>query len=181
MNATTELLTELQALGVVLAADGDRLCFHPRDKVTPDLLARLRDCKAELLTMLQPGNSGNGYETPSEPGENGGSVAIASVADSRDPAATPRTRPSDPVPVEWPGAAADFCLLLTADDLPPVPFRLNPWTEVRDAGKMLRRLRANILRGPGGPRAFYGALQSDLEELRGFALAAGEGQFKNSS
>jgi hypothetical protein len=60
--------------------------------------------------------------------------------------------------------------LLTADDLPPVPFRLNGWTQVTDAAKMLRSLRADILlRGPSGPRAF---LQADLLELRRFALAA---------
>ena len=75
-----------------------------------------------------------------------------------------------PVAVEWPGTAADFCLLLTIDDLPPVPFWLNPWTEVRDVGRMLRYLRANILRGPSGPRAVYGALQADLRELQRFAL-----------
>ena len=174
MNATARLLTELETLGVVLAADGDRLRFHPRGKVTPDLLAQLRDCKAELLSMLQPGYGGYGYETPSEPGKNSGCVAVASVADPRDPVAAPRTQPTDPVPVQWPGAAADFVLLLTPDDLPPVPFRLNAWTEVKDAGKMLGRLQADILRGPSGPRAFYGALQRDLEELRRFAVGADE-------
>lgn len=46
----------------------------------------------------------------------------------------------------------------------------------RDAGKMLRWLRADILRGSSGPRAFYGALQRDLEELRRFALAAAENE-----
>ena len=62
-------------------------------------------------------------------------------------------------------------LLLAADDLPPVPFRLNAWTEVRDAGRFLRRLQADIRRGPNGPRAFYGALQADLLALQRFALA----------
>lgn len=200
MTATAELLTDLQALGVVLAADGDRLRFHPRGKVTPDLLAQLRDCKAELLSMLQPGYSGNGYGTPSEPEENGGCVAVASVADPRDAVAVPRARPtgdgSQPqdnrqplalaaaaaprprfavrVAVEWPGPAADFVLLLAPDDLPPVPFRLNAWTEVRDAAKMLRWLRKGIQRGPSGSRARYGALQRDLEELQRFALAASD-------
>ncbi|MCR9293451.1 MAG: hypothetical protein NXI32_12075 [bacterium] len=74
------------------------------------------------------------------------------------------------VSVEWPAAAADFCLLLTPEDLPPVPFMLNAWTEVRDADKKLRSLRADIIRGPNSPRAFYGALQADLLELRRFVL-----------
>lgn len=87
-------------------------------------------------------------------------------------AAAPRPRPTVPVTVEWPGAAADFCLLLTADDLPEVPFRLNGWTQVMDAAKMLRSLRADILRGPSGSRAFYGALQADLLALQSFALQA---------
>jgi len=46
------LLSDLQALGVTLETHGDRLRFHPRDAVCPDLLARLRDQKAELLAIL---------------------------------------------------------------------------------------------------------------------------------
>ncbi len=41
-----------------------------------------------------------------------------------------------------------------------------------DVAKMLRSLRADILRGPSGPRAFYGALQADLLALQSFALQA---------
>ncbi len=85
-----------------------------------------------------------------------------------------RSRSSNPASGrDWPAdvaALADFCLLLTADDLPAVPFHLNPWTEVRDAGKMLRSLRADILRGPSGPRARYGALQADLRRLHDFLI-----------
>ena len=88
--------------------------------------------------------------------------------------AAPRPRPAVPVAVVWPAAAADFCLLLAPDDLPPVPFRPNAWTEVRDAGKFLRWLQADIRRGPSGPRAFYGALQADLQALQRFALQASD-------
>ncbi len=96
--------------------------------------------------------------------------------------AAPRTRPDDPVAVEWPAAAADFVLLLTVDDLPPVPFRTNAWTETRDAARMLRWLQADIKRGPSGPRAFYGALQRDLQNLQRFALqAADERQAMNGN
>ena len=84
----------------------------------------------------------------------------------------PRPRSAAPVPAEWLAAAADFVLLLAPDDLPPVPFRLNAWTEIRDAGKFLRWLRADILRGPTGPRARLGTLQADLLELQRFVLQA---------
>jgi hypothetical protein len=95
-------------------------------------------------------------------------------------AAARRPRSAIPVPVPWP-AAADFCLSLTVDDLPPVPFRLNAWTEVSDAAKMLRWLQADIRRGPSGPRAFYGALQADLLALQWFALRASDcGVFASS-
>lgn len=169
MTAMVQLLTDLQAIGVTLVADGDRLRFHPRAAVTGELLVRLRDCKEALLAVLQPGYGGNGYTTPLKPDEIEGSVAVASVADPRDAVARPRA--AVPVAVPWPGAA-DFCLLLAPDDLPPVPFKLNACTEVRDAAKMLRWLRAGIRRGPSGPRARLGTLQTDLLELRRFALQA---------
>jgi len=51
MTAQT-LLSDLQALGVTLEAHGDQLRFHPRSAVGPDMLARLRDCRAELLEIL---------------------------------------------------------------------------------------------------------------------------------
>jgi hypothetical protein len=87
-----------------------------------------------------------------------------------------RPHESAPVPIEWPAAAADFCLLLAPDDLPLVPFKLNAWTEVRDAGKMLQALRGDIAAGSSGPRAFYGALQVDLPVLQRFALQAAENE-----
>lgn len=52
MTAAADLLTELQARGVALVADGDRLRFHPRHKVTGNLLDRLREHKPELLGIL---------------------------------------------------------------------------------------------------------------------------------
>jgi len=167
-----ELLAECQARNIDLQAHGGQLDIDaPRDALTDELLQRLRDAKGELLAMLQGSNGGNGYGTASEPKESGRCVAVASVADPRN--APPRPRPA--VPVEWP-AAADFCLLLAVDDLPPAPFHLNFWTEVRDAAKMLRSLRADIRRGPGGPRDFYGAIQRDLQDLQRFALQAAENE-----
>ncbi|NUQ65816.1 MAG: hypothetical protein HUU20_25420, partial [Pirellulales bacterium] len=159
-------------LGVTLAADGDRLRFRPRDKVTGELLDRLRAHKSDLLAMLRAGNR---YETHGTTAETVVSPAVPQAA-----VAAPRPRSTVPVPVEWPAAAADFCWLLAPDDLSPVPFRLNAWTEVRDAGKMLRWLRADIGRGPSGPRAFYGAMQRDLQDLQRFALAAADERQRKS-
>lgn len=48
-----DLLAELDALGIQLAADGPRLRFRPREKVTADLAARLKAHKGGLLALLQ--------------------------------------------------------------------------------------------------------------------------------
>ncbi len=66
---------------------------------------------------------------------------------------------------QWPAALADWALLLTPDDLPE-RLRLRPGTVVIDRRRFLAWLRADILRGPEGPRAMYGAIQSDLRCLR---------------
>lgn len=47
-----ELLAELDALGIQLEADGDRLRFRPREKITADLSARMKAHKGELLALL---------------------------------------------------------------------------------------------------------------------------------
>jgi len=169
MTGTTatpvELLTDCNAHGIRLTlSDGHGLEIDaPQGALTPELLARLKAYKTELLALLASGPQ----DTHGDAGQ-----ALAAVA-------APRRRSAVPVAVEWPAAAADFCLLLTPDDLPPVPFKLNAWTEVRDAGKRLRWLRADILRGPNGPRAFYGALQRDLQDLQRFVLAAVENEPQN--
>ncbi len=50
-----ELLTECQARHIDLQAHGGQLDIDaPAGELTPELLARLRDCKPELLAMLQP-------------------------------------------------------------------------------------------------------------------------------
>ena len=74
-------------------------------------------------------------------------------------------RHADICQVDWPVALTDFVLLLGADDLPPT-FSLGPGRVVVDSAKYLRWLQADIRRGPTGPRARYGVLQSDLERLR---------------
>ena len=65
MTTAAELRNELQALGVALAAAGDRLRFSPRSAVTGELLTRLRDAKPELLAMLRPQDPGPVMAGPS--------------------------------------------------------------------------------------------------------------------
>lgn len=50
--SVVELLLGLGRLGIRLEADGERLRYRPRSALTPDLLARLKEHKAELLAML---------------------------------------------------------------------------------------------------------------------------------
>ena len=50
--SAAELLMDLGRLGIRLEADGERLRFHPRSALTPELLGRLKAHKGELLTML---------------------------------------------------------------------------------------------------------------------------------
>ena len=210
MTTAATLLKDLAARGVRVEAAGDRLRFHPRSAVTDDLLARLRDHKAELLRLLA-GGSGD----PPDPRDGApvidphaptcpacGSARIAhglrrlwciDCETDAGPAGDPQDLPegggamvaddrqdhahgSAAVPIEWPAAAADFCLRLAPDDLPQVPFRLNDWTTVSDAARFLRSLQADIKRGPSGPRAFYGALQNELIELQQFAHRGQKGR-----
>lgn len=52
--SAAELLLDLDRLGIQLEADGERLRYFPRSALTPDLLARLKAHKADLLAMLRP-------------------------------------------------------------------------------------------------------------------------------
>ncbi len=47
-----ELLAHLDRLGVRLEADGDRLRYYPRSTLTPELIARLKAHKGDVLAML---------------------------------------------------------------------------------------------------------------------------------
>jgi len=49
-----ELLMDLGRLGIRLEADGERLRYHPRSALTPDLMVRLKAHKPALLAMLRP-------------------------------------------------------------------------------------------------------------------------------
>ena len=54
--SAAQLLADLERRGIRLDADGERLLFHPRSALTPDLLDRLKAHKAELLTLILRGS-----------------------------------------------------------------------------------------------------------------------------
>ncbi len=51
--SVAEIMADLGRLGIRLKAEGERLRFHPRSTVTPELLHRLRDHKADLLDAME--------------------------------------------------------------------------------------------------------------------------------
>lgn len=51
--SAAELLLDLDRRGIRLEAHGDRLRYHPRLALTPELLDRLKAHKAELLKALE--------------------------------------------------------------------------------------------------------------------------------
>ena len=52
MQAADQLLAELAAQGIEVQVDENRLRYRPKDRVTPDLLERLREHKADVLAAL---------------------------------------------------------------------------------------------------------------------------------
>jgi TubC N-terminal docking domain len=51
-NNAAALLAELDAKGVQIEADGDRLLYRPREAVTVDMAGRMKAHKAHLLVLL---------------------------------------------------------------------------------------------------------------------------------
>ncbi len=55
MNPAADLLSELTTRGVAIAASGASLDLYPRSALSPDLLARGRALKPQLLELLRAG------------------------------------------------------------------------------------------------------------------------------
>jgi hypothetical protein len=55
MNPAAELLSELLTRGVVVSPVGASLDLYPRSALSPDLLARVRALKPQLLELLRVG------------------------------------------------------------------------------------------------------------------------------
>jgi hypothetical protein len=53
VSAATEILTELQRRGVIVAIDGDILSLKPKSALDDSLLARVREMKPAILAALR--------------------------------------------------------------------------------------------------------------------------------
>lgn len=62
--SVAELLSDLGRLGIQLEADGERLRYHPRSALTPDLLGQLKAHKGELLTLLRDASDFDSASAP---------------------------------------------------------------------------------------------------------------------
>jgi hypothetical protein len=55
IEGLTDLLCDLDRAGIQsLVPDGDRLRYRPRSAMTPELLARLKTHKTDLLAAMRP-------------------------------------------------------------------------------------------------------------------------------
>ena len=78
------LLEELRNRGIVLSASGERLAVDaPRGVVNPELLAALKQRKAEILTALQSERPATGYGLCPGPDKCGGCYSVG-VIDGRE-------------------------------------------------------------------------------------------------
>lgn len=71
---------------------------------------------------------------------------------------------------DWPEDVAPLVERINAgglalEDLPPAPFKLQPWVTISRAATWLEGFRAEVAAGTLGPRARTGALQEDLRYL----------------
>ena len=51
--SAAQLMTDLARLGICIEAHGDRLRYSPKSTVTPDMAARMKDHKGNLLAILR--------------------------------------------------------------------------------------------------------------------------------
>ncbi|HEX6993730.1 MAG TPA: hypothetical protein VF339_06240 [Gammaproteobacteria bacterium] len=54
MTAGAEILAQLEAAGISLRVDGDRLYARPRSRLTPELAELIRAHRDELIRTLRP-------------------------------------------------------------------------------------------------------------------------------
>lgn len=55
-SAGEQIIKELNALGIHIAAYGNKLKFSPASKITPELIERMKSNKDELLKLLHQGD-----------------------------------------------------------------------------------------------------------------------------
>ena len=67
VDELSPLLADLVRHGITLEAHGERLRYHPKDAVTPDLLARMKTHKSALLALCQDGDPCDKTPSPADP------------------------------------------------------------------------------------------------------------------
>lgn len=160
MKTAAELLSGFAAADIRLSvSEGKLLVDAPAGCLTDELRATLSNRKADLIAAIS--------EIAAK--RNGGQAIHPWQASAPLPA------PPKPPPTAWPdadtAAAADLCLLLTPDDLPPAPFQFGGrWCVVVSRERFLAALQSDVKAGPRGPRAKTGALYADLRRLRTMLL-----------
>jgi hypothetical protein len=69
MLAATRVLSRVQAHGITLVPDGDRLRFFPANALTPELLEELRQHKEGVLFILRRREARSGARQDTDKGQ----------------------------------------------------------------------------------------------------------------
>jgi hypothetical protein len=93
--SANDLLSELGRQGIRLEADGGRLWCYPPEALTPDLLARLKAHKAELLAILSTNQQAEAAKHGDQPQADQAGQAD-SPSDTGHQTTAPTSRPSPP-------------------------------------------------------------------------------------
>lgn len=125
-----DLLDDLAGLGISVRADGDGLIVSPRELLTDELRAALKEFKPDLLAMLtKPPSPEPGHEAQPEPAESSQGVADDGEMEPD---------PIDALPSSLQPAARVAVRLLLAD--PERAGRVVEWLGIRSADGDERRL-----------------------------------------
>ncbi|MBU6428097.1 MAG: hypothetical protein KGR26_03725 [Cyanobacteria bacterium REEB65] len=170
------LLADLAARGIALAARDGRIAARPAGALTTADREAIKAATAEIheylaaqlpvphketdLVALPAAEGQLKTSTPSYPRPTPGAVPPL-----------PKAQLDRSLPRAWDAETLRLIAWLegiTAADLPPAPFWLHTTgtrLQVIDGVRFLEALRADLARGPAGPRARNGTLQQDLADL----------------
>jgi tubulysin polyketide synthase-like protein len=146
MNAVA-LLKELQVCGIRLAADGERLRYEgPAAAVTLEILQKLTAAKPELLAFLVGEQRAGPWQLVFSPAG---------------------AQPCGAEPAAWDAETDRLIAWFVShqSELPQAPFHLARGIEVTDRERFCAAIRQDIAAGPRGPRARWGAVQTELRRL----------------
>lgn len=172
------LIAEARRLGLSLRADADTIHYRPKDRMTPDLAARIKAHKPEVIAVLRSLNSDS-----STADRRGGPETSAARPDGPTDAparparfASPRAnRPAPPaaddvdvrLPVKWKLDQTDRAVLLELGIMPTPNVADLPLVWRQDYARMVKLM---IGRGLHLERAEAVALMTVLRQM----LASGE-------